>query len=98
MFRKYLLPLLALVMLLFAVYHVVRAQQTKPPAPPLVAPPEAPYANGVAGAGLVEARTENIAVGAYLPGVVTKVLVKVGDLVEQEQPLFRLDDRQLKAE
>jgi multidrug resistance efflux pump len=98
MVRKYLLPLLTVGMLLFAVYHVVRAQQTKPPAQPLVAPPEAPYANVVAGAGLVEARTENISVGAYLPGIVTKVLVKVGDLVEQNQPLFVLDDRQLKAE
>jgi multidrug resistance efflux pump len=98
MLRKYLLPLLAVLMLCFAVYHVVLAQQTKPPAQPLVAPPEAPFTNGVAGAGLVEAQTENISIGAYVPGVVTEVFVKVGTTVEAGEKLFRLDDRQLKSE
>ena len=98
MIRKYVLPLLALGMLLFAVYRVVLAQQAKPKVEPPVAPARAPFADGVAGAGIVEAQTENIAVGANLPGVVTEVLVRVGDRVKPGQALFRLDDRQLRAE
>ena len=35
---------------------------------------------------------------AFTPGVVTAVLVKVGDEVKAGTPLFRLDDRQLRGE
>ena len=52
----------------------------------------------IAGAGLIEARTENIKVGSPLPGVVIEVLVDVGDQVRSGEPLFRLDDRQILAE
>ncbi|MFM8702840.1 MAG: HlyD family secretion protein, partial [Planctomycetia bacterium] len=52
----------------------------------------------LAAAGIVEAQTENIAVGSATPGVVVEVLVKVGDDVKVGQPLFRLDDRDLKGE
>jgi multidrug resistance efflux pump len=98
MIRKYGLPLAAIAMLLFAVYHVVRAQQTPPKLEPPVPPARSPFGKGVAGAGLVEAQTENISVGTNLPGIVTEVLVKVGQKVQVGQPLFRLDDRPLKAE
>jgi multidrug resistance efflux pump len=98
MFRKYLLPLLSLALLLFAVYHVVRAQQAKPKAAPPLVPAQAPFKDTVAGAGIVEAQTENISIGSHLPGVVSEVLVKVGRKVAAGTPLFRLDDRQLKAE
>src|SRR5262245_46373308 len=98
MVRKYGLPLAALAMLFFAVYHVVRAQQAPPKLEPPVPPARSPFGRGVAGAGLVEAQTENISVGTNLPGVVTEVLVKVGQKVRKGEPLFRLDDRALKAE
>jgi multidrug resistance efflux pump len=98
MVRKYLLPLAALLLAYFAVYHVVRGQHQEPPPPPPVTPSRAPFGDTVAGAGLVEAQTENISVGAYLPGIVTEVCVKVGDPVEKGAVLFRLDDRPLKAE
>jgi multidrug resistance efflux pump len=54
--------------------------------------------NTVAGAGVVEPLTENIAVGSPLPGVVVEVFVRVGDEVTAGQKLFRFDDRQLRAE
>lgn len=98
MIRKVGLPLAALGMLLFAVFHVVRARQTPPKLEPPVQPARAPFAEGVAGAGLVEAQTENIAVGSNLPGVVTHVHVKVGQRVREGDRLFRIDDRALKAE
>jgi multidrug resistance efflux pump len=96
--RKLGLPLLALALLAFAVYHVVRAQQSPPPPPPVVEPARSPYARTVAANGLVEAQTENISVGAHLPGVVVEVFVKVGQQVKAGERLFRIDDRQLKAE
>jgi HlyD family secretion protein len=98
MFRKLGLPLIALGMLGFAVFHVVRAQQTPPKLQPPVEPARAPFGSGVAGAGLVEANTENISVGTHLPGVVTKVHVKVGDKVAEGDLLFELDDRAHKAD
>ena len=52
----------------------------------------------MAGAGIVEPETENISIGSPLPGVVVEVNVKVGQKVKAGDPLFRLDDRQLKAE
>jgi RND family efflux transporter MFP subunit len=98
MLRKFVLPLAALAMLVFAVYHVVRAQQVPPKLDPPVSPARSPFGKGVAGAGLVEAETENIAVGTNLPGIVTEVYVKVGAKVKNGEALFKLDERALKAE
>jgi multidrug resistance efflux pump len=96
--RKYILPLVALGLLVFAVYQVSYSQQKLPPLKPPIAPAQTPFSKTVAGAGLVEAQTENISVGSALPGVVTRVLVKVGQQVKKDEPLFELDDRPLKAE
>jgi multidrug resistance efflux pump len=55
----------------------------------------------VAGTGLVEARTENIGLGSALAGLVREVYVpadKVGVRVKAGTPLFRIDDRHLRAE
>jgi HlyD family secretion protein len=51
----------------------------------------------VAGSGLVEARRENIPIGSPVPGIVWEVFVKVGDRVEANAPLFRLDDREVRG-
>jgi multidrug resistance efflux pump len=98
---KFLLPLLAVGMLTFAVLHVVRASQTVPDPPPPAEPPRTPFGQTVAGAGLVEPQTENINIGSALSGVVLEVYVpveKVGQHVRAGDPLFRVDDRQLKAQ
>jgi HlyD family secretion protein len=70
---KYLLPLFALGMLGFAIYHVVQAQQKPPKPPPPLEPARTPFGRTVAGAGIVEARSQNIALGSAVPGVVLKV-------------------------
>ena len=44
MVRKFILPLLAAALLLFAVFHVVRAQQDRPKAAPPYAPAQTPFA------------------------------------------------------
>ena len=95
---QWLLPLVALGLLGFAGWFVWRTRPvTADPAPP-IAPAVNPYAAALAAAGIVEAQTENIAVGSATPGVVVEVLVKVGGDVEPGMPLFRLDDRDLRAE
>src|SRR5262249_13077929 len=99
-FTKYLLPLLAAGMLALAVYHVPgNAQYLPTPAPP-VEPPQTIFSRSVGGAGIVEAWTENIAIGTPLPGVVLEVYVpveKVGQTVKKGDPLFLVDNRQLLA-
>jgi multidrug efflux pump subunit AcrA (membrane-fusion protein) len=98
---KYFLPTLALIALAFAIIHVVQAHQTAPAPPPPVEPPRTPFGKTVAGAGIVEAETENISIGAPLPGIVLEVYVpveKVGQIVKKGDPLFLVDDRQLKAQ
>lgn len=50
---------------------------------------------------MVEASTENIAIGTAMPGVVLDVYVlsdRVGAHVSAGQPLFRVDDRHLNAQ
>jgi multidrug efflux pump subunit AcrA (membrane-fusion protein) len=101
LFGKLFLPLLAVGMLAFAIYHVVRAQQSPPHPPPPIEPARSPYSRTVAGAGVVEPETENISIGAPLPGVVLEVYVPVemvGKVVKQGDKLFLVDDRQLKAQ
>lgn len=98
MFRKYILPALAVGMLVFAVVFVAGGQPVAPKVAPPITPASKPFGNTVAGAGLVEAQTENISIGSALPGIVTDVHVKVGAVVKAGQPLFHLDDRQLRAE
>jgi multidrug resistance efflux pump len=98
MISKILLPLLALGMLGLAVWHVVRAQQEKPKPDPPRPPTQAPFASAIAGAGLIEAQSENLSVGAPASGLVAEVLVRVGDQVGAGKPLFRLDGRSWLAE
>jgi multidrug resistance efflux pump len=100
MFRKYLLPLIALVLLIFSIGHVVIAHQQAPALAPPREPPRSSFERSVAGSGIVEAQTENISIGSALPGVVMEVYVpveKVGQRVKAGDPLFRVDDRALKA-
>ena len=98
LFTKIGLPLVALVLIVFAVKQVSISQETMPKTPPPFEPARNPFPNTVAGAGMIEPQTENIAIGSPLAGVVVEVTAKVGQKVKQGDPLFRLDDRQLRAE
>lgn len=95
---KYALPLLAAVGFLFAVYLVISGGKDAPVSQPVAEPVQAPFKTYIAGAGIIEAKSDNIAIGSSLPGVVDAVLVKVGDKVKPGEPLFRLDSRELTAE
>ena len=95
---QYALPVLAMAMLGFAGWYVAHTRPVTNNPPPPIEPARSPYADTLAAAGIVEAQTENIAVGSATPGVVVQVFVKVGDEVKAGAPLFRLDDRQLQGE
>lgn len=96
MIRKYLLPALALAGILFAVRASLQSQGDAPAGPPaLPGPPpaRASFADRVSGAGMVEAASDNIAVGVPMPGLVLEVLVRPGQSVKRGAPLLKLDDR-----
>jgi multidrug resistance efflux pump len=100
MVTKFVLPLMAVLGLSFAIYTVVQARQPLPPSQPVITPPVRPTSKMkvIAGAGLVEAMKENIPIGVNIPGVVYQIFVKKGDHVKSGAPLFRIDDRELKAQ
>ena len=98
MFTKFGLPIVAIALIVFAVHYLGQTQSRIPELPPPIQPAENPFPNTVAGAGIVEPETENISMGSPLPGVVVEVNVKVGQKVKAGDALFRLDDRQLRAE
>jgi HlyD family secretion protein len=96
--RNLLLPLIALGMLLFGANHIRTRQTETLQTPPPIAPAGSPYPERVAGAGLVEAATENIAIGTHLPGIVDRVFVRVGQRVRSNDPLFELDTRLVRSQ
>ena len=95
---KYILPILAVVGFLFAAYTVVSSNKPMPIAPAVAPPASAPFKSFIAGAGIIEAKSQNIAIGTPLSGIVITVAVKVGDKVKSGAPLFYLDDRDTHAE
>src|SRR5215203_6917863 len=95
---KFGLPILAIALIAFAVKYIAEALQRMPVLPPPIQPAANPFQNCVAGAGMVEPETENISIGAPLPGIVVEVFVKVGQRVTAGTPLFRIDDRENRAE
>src|SRR5262249_7235582 len=101
MFNKYVLPVIAFAGVVFAVFYtVVQARQEPQPPRPVMDPPSRPSSRikVIAGAGLIEAQRENIPIGTNVPGVVWEVFVRKGDFVKAGDPLFRIDDRDLKAQ
>ncbi|WP_449241727.1 efflux RND transporter periplasmic adaptor subunit [Desulfovibrio sp.] len=96
--RNKILPLLALGGLTLAVSVALRSQRVTPPAQPVAQPSRAPFAAYVGGSGIVEASSDNIAVGTPVGGVVRAVAVKVGRRVAAGDLLFEIDDRDRRAE
>ncbi len=97
MIRTFLVPILAIIGMVLAAYTVVQGARPPLAQPPVVEPPSPPFAAFVAGAGLIEASSQNIAIGSPVSAVVTKVHVTVGDSVKVGAPLFQLEDVQERA-
>lgn len=97
MIRKFLIPVLALAGLIFAIQTVASGARPVPVAAPIADPAPSPFEATIAGAGIVEAMSQNVAVGTPVPGIVVDVPVRVGETVQSGAPLFRIDDRDARA-
>jgi RND family efflux transporter MFP subunit len=97
MFRKYILPVIALAGILIGLVVVSRANKTLPPAKPVSEAPQPPYRTFIAGAGITEANTENITIGTQIAGIVSRIYVQIGSHVKAGDPLFTIDDRAQRA-
>ena len=98
MLKKLVLPLIAMSGFGFAVYTIYAREPIAISTPITEPPKQTKYRKFIAGAGIVEARLENIPVGSPVPGVVWEVNVKVKDRVKKGDPLFKIDDRDFRAE
>jgi HlyD family secretion protein len=96
--RFLLLPFLAIIGIIFVIRTVIVGSVPQPIAAPLIAPPQSPFPKFVAGSGIIEASSENIAIASPIAGVIKSVFVKAGDRVDRDQALFALDDRDILAE
>lgn len=96
--KRWIIPIIAAFALIAGIISVLRSQPRREATTPPVQPPASAFAHNVAAVGLVETSTENIAIGSHLPGVVEKVFVTVGDPVKAGASLFKIDDRNLRAQ
>jgi multidrug efflux pump subunit AcrA (membrane-fusion protein) len=79
-------------------YVVKTGAKPVPVAPPAAEPSRPTFKHYIAGAGIIEASTENIEISTPIPGMVTEIPVHVGQQVDVSQLLFKLDTRDLQAE
>jgi multidrug efflux pump subunit AcrA (membrane-fusion protein) len=98
MIRKYVLPLLAVLGVAAVIAMVIQGNRTAPSPQPVTQPANAPFSSYIFGPGIVEASTENIAIGTPVSGIVTAIYVKWGDRVKTGDPLFKVDPRDLEAQ
>jgi len=98
MIRKYVLPVLAVLGVILAIWTVRQGAKPVIPAKPVAEPPKVAFANKISGAGIVEASTRNISIGTHIPGIVARVHVKVAQRVKAGDPLFSIDDRARRAD
>lgn len=95
--RIYFLAGVAIVGVVIAVFAVI--DTNRPPATETIAAPlpQATFATYVAGAGITETGRGNVSIGTSVSGVVREVYVRVSEQVKTGDPLFRIDDRDLRA-
>jgi len=96
--RGFVMPSLAIVGVLVTTVAIISRSPSPAPAVSIAKPAEASYPSTIAGAGLVEPSSENIAIGSNLAGIVARVAVQAGSVVRKGDPLFTLDDRAALAE
>jgi len=101
-FSRQVLPLLALVGIIFGVLYIASILPDRTTSEPAEQPPKpaGALAEGprVAGTGLVEPASEIIDIGSALSGLVTSVRVEPGDMVTAGETLFTVDPRAARAQ
>lgn len=97
MFRT-LSIVIALIGILAAISLVKRSRRVAPPPPPLAEPARAPFAESIGARGIIEGVNENVRIAPTVAGLITKVLVQVGDRVKAGDVLLEQDGRDAAAE
>ncbi len=101
-FARHILPIAALIGIVFAMWLIFFGLPDRSTAEPAEQPPKAvgDLANAprVAGAGIVEPASEVIDIGSALSGLVTDVRVRPGDRVARGEVLFTVDARAARAQ
>ncbi len=93
-----MLPILAAVGALIGLAAVVWSHR-KPPKPPIpYLASKSPYKHAIYGSGIIEASTENIAIGTPFVEPIVEIYVVEGDMVKQGDPLMKQDTRALEAQ
>lgn len=93
-----ILAALSGVWLILKVDDVQAERAMPPPGDPPLPPAPKPYAEAVSATGIIEALSENVAIGVPVSGLVKEVNVKVNQPVKRGDVLFRLDDADLRAQ
>src|SRR3984893_4154989 len=96
--HRYALPVLAVIGVALAVSTVIQGNQTRSLVEPAVQSAKVPFSSYVAGAGMIEGSTENIAIGTPVSGIVVAIYATWGDRVNAGEPLFKIDDRDLQGQ
>lgn len=99
--RNYFLAVLAMTLLsifliIFSFWHAAEEKIALPEH--IIHPPRSPYHSYISGVGIVEPSSGNILIGTPLNRIVEKVYVTVGNKVKRGDPLFQLENRDLKAD
>ncbi len=97
-FRIFGLPLLAIAGLVMGIRTVRAGSTPNPITLPISEPAKSSFDSSVAGAGIVEAKGENIEIASHISGVVAEVFVHVGQKVNLGDPLFVIDTREVQAQ
>lgn len=97
LFSTYSFYLAVLGFVLTAVFLKITNQPPKPISF-VQAPSTSPFDSSIAASGIIEALNENIAVGSTEEGLVKTVFHAVGDHVEKNDPIIKLDTDLLMAE
>ncbi len=98
MFRKIILPLVALMGILFGIFMIHFNAKKPPIVRILFPPPVSPYKHYLAGEGIIESVYKNILIGTSFDEMVDEIYVKIGQIVKKGTPLFKLDTRTFEAQ
>jgi HlyD family secretion protein len=83
---------------IFFFSHLQAERAMPPPGDPPVPPAPKPFVHSVSATGIIEALSENVAIGVPVSGLVREVGVRVNQPVKRGDMLFRLDDADLRAQ
>ncbi len=99
MWIRWGIPVLAVACLAYGAIATIQMTPTRVEQPPPSRPPiRALDGETIAAVGLVEPRSEFVAVSVPTPGLIVRVHVAPNAAVRRGDPLFSLDDRDLQAE